>query len=122
MLIPALEFKAEVGGHYSRELRPVSSTRIRAGLLNLLLMASAAAAISPQNPSPGAGAQPRNAAPVAPSGAAVDIAQLFQAGQDALNQARLDEAERDFRQVLAESAGGGRLCESGRRLHAAQAV
>ena len=32
---------------------------------------------------------------------AADPAQLFQAGQDALNQGRLDEAERDFRQVLA---------------------
>jgi len=39
---------------------------------------------------------------VASSGATVpDIAQLFQAGQDALNQGRLDEAERDFRRVLA---------------------
>jgi len=38
---------------------------------------------------------------VAQSGAAADPAQLFRAGQDALNQGRLDEAERDFRQVLA---------------------
>ncbi len=35
------------------------------------------------------------------SGAAADPAQLFRQGQDALNQGRLDEAERDFRQVLA---------------------
>ena len=46
-------------------------------------------------------ANPRNGAPVAQSGAAADPAQLFRAGQDALNQGRLDEAERDFRQVLA---------------------
>jgi tetratricopeptide (TPR) repeat protein len=32
---------------------------------------------------------------------AADPAKLFQAGQDALNHGRLDEAERDFRQVLA---------------------
>lgn len=31
----------------------------------------------------------------------MDIAQLLQAGQDALNHGPLDEAERDFRQVLA---------------------
>jgi tetratricopeptide (TPR) repeat protein len=38
---------------------------------------------------------------MASSGASVDIAQLFQSGQDALTRGRLDEAERDFRQVLA---------------------
>jgi tetratricopeptide (TPR) repeat protein len=66
-----------------------------------LLLASLAAAISPQNPSPAAAAALRNGAPGASSGAAVDPAQLFQKGQDALNQGKLDEAERDFRQVLA---------------------
>ncbi|MCU1300272.1 MAG: tetratricopeptide repeat protein [Candidatus Sulfotelmatobacter sp.] len=34
-------------------------------------------------------------------GTAIDPAQVFVAGQTALNQGRLDEAERDFRQVLA---------------------
>ncbi|MGA7928166.1 MAG: hypothetical protein WCA20_19525 [Candidatus Sulfotelmatobacter sp.] len=53
------------------------------------------------NSSPGASAEPRNGVPTATSGAAVDIAQLLQAGQDALNHGPLDEAERDFRQVLA---------------------
>jgi tetratricopeptide (TPR) repeat protein len=38
---------------------------------------------------------------VAASGATADPAQLFQAGQAALNRGRLDEAERDFQQVLA---------------------
>jgi tetratricopeptide (TPR) repeat protein len=66
-----------------------------------LLLAGVAAAISPPNSSPGMAANPRNGAPVAQSGAAADPAQLFRAGQDALNQGRLDEAERDFRQVLA---------------------
>jgi len=50
---------------------------------------------------PGIAAKPRNGAPVKASGAAVDIPQLLLKGQDALNHGRLDEAERDFRQVLA---------------------
>ena len=45
-------------------------------------------------------AKPRNGPPVARPGAAADTAKLFQAGQDALNHGLLDEAERDFRQVL----------------------
>jgi tetratricopeptide (TPR) repeat protein len=44
---------------------------------------------------------PRNAAPGADSGAGADPAQLFQSGQEALTQNRLDEAERDFRQVIS---------------------
>jgi tetratricopeptide (TPR) repeat protein len=68
-----------------------------------LLLAGLAAAISPQNSSPGMAANPRNGGPVASSGAATDPAKLFQAGQDALNQGRLEEAERDFRQVLASN-------------------
>ena len=73
-----------------------------------LLLAGMAAAMPPQTSSPGMAPTPRNGAPVAPSGAPADPAQLFQAGQDALNQGRLDEAERDFRQVLAlnPQAGG----------------
>jgi len=41
--------------------------------------------------------------PVAVAGASSDPARLFQAGQNALTQGRLDEAERDFRAVLAVS-------------------
>jgi tetratricopeptide (TPR) repeat protein len=74
---------------------------MRAELLGWLLLASVAAGMAPQSSSPGTTAKPRDGAPVASSGAAADPAQLFQAGQDALNQGRLDEAERDFRQVLA---------------------
>jgi tetratricopeptide (TPR) repeat protein len=74
---------------------------MQAGLVGWLLLTSAAAAMPAQSSSPGTAANPRNGAPVAPSGAAEDFAQLFQAGQDALNQGRLDEAERDFRRVLA---------------------
>ena len=79
----------------------MSSTHIRLRVVIWLLLAGVAAAISPQTSSPGAPAGPRNAAPVAVSGAPADPAKLFRAGQDALNQGRLDEAERDFRQVLA---------------------
>ncbi len=73
-----------------------------------LLLAGAAAALPPQTSSQGMPSTPRNDAPVAPSGAPADPAQLFQAGQNALNQDRLEEAERDFRQVLAlnPQAGG----------------
>ena len=46
-------------------------------------------------------ANTRTAAPVAPSGAAVDIPHLLLKGEDALNHGRLDEAEHDFRQILA---------------------
>jgi tetratricopeptide (TPR) repeat protein len=68
-----------------------------------LLLASAAAAMSPQTSSPGTAMKARDGAPVASSGAASDIPQLLQAGADALNQGRLDEAERDFQQVLSEN-------------------
>jgi tetratricopeptide (TPR) repeat protein len=37
----------------------------------------------------------------------VDLAPLFQRGQDALKQGRLDEAERDFRAVLAADSKAG---------------
>ncbi len=40
-------------------------------------------------------------APAASSQGAVDLAQLFQAGQNALNQGSLDEAETYFRRALA---------------------
>jgi tetratricopeptide (TPR) repeat protein len=82
-------------------MRRVSSARIGSGLLSTLLLASAAGALSPHNPPSASAAKPPNAAPVAPSGAVVDIAQLLQAGAEALNAGRLDEAERDFRQVVA---------------------
>jgi tetratricopeptide (TPR) repeat protein len=65
------------------------------------MLAGLAAAMPPQGSSPQTAATPRKGVPVASSGAAADPAQLFQAGQDALNQGRLDEAERDFRRVLA---------------------
>lgn len=79
----------------------MSSAHLRLGVFAGLLLSCAAAALSPQTPSQQGTSNPRNAAPAAFSSAAADPAQLFLAGQDALNGGRLDEAERDFRQVLA---------------------
>ena len=86
----------------------MSSAHIRSVVVICLLLAGLAAAMPPQNPSPGTAAHPRNASPVTSSGAVADPAQLFRQGQDALNQNLLDQAERDFRQVLAlnPQAGG----------------
>jgi tetratricopeptide (TPR) repeat protein len=72
-----------------------------------VLLAGAAATTSAQTSSPGTAANPRNGPPAASSGAPADSAQVFRAGQDALNQGRLDEAERDFRQVLAVNPQAG---------------
>jgi tetratricopeptide (TPR) repeat protein len=66
-----------------------------------MLLASVAAAMPAQNTSPGTPTKPRNGAPIASSGVTADPAKLFEAGQDALKQNRLDEAERSFRKVLA---------------------
>lgn len=70
--------------------------------------------IPPQQTAPVPSANGRSGAPAASSSSnrrdatAADPAQLFQRGQDALTQGRLDEAERDFRQVLQldPQAGG----------------
>jgi len=74
---------------------------IRFGVAAWFLLAGLAVAMSPQPPSPQTAPKSRNGTPVTPSGAAANIVQLLQAGQDALNQGRLDDAERCFRQVLA---------------------
>jgi tetratricopeptide (TPR) repeat protein len=65
-----------------------------------MVSCAAFSATSPNSSPQAAPAQP-NAAPVLASGASVDPAQLFLAGQEALKQNRLDEAEHDFHQVLA---------------------
>src|SRR5947209_2420090 len=66
-----------------------------------LLLTGAAASALPQSSTPGASRKSPNSASVAANGAtAQDLPQLFQAGQDALNHGRLDEAERDFQQIL----------------------
>ncbi len=79
----------------------MSSTYLRSLFLGGLLLAGVAAAARPQDPPSAKVAKPPNGAPVASSAAPTDPAQLFQEGQDALNRGRLDEAERDFRRVLA---------------------
>jgi tetratricopeptide (TPR) repeat protein len=79
----------------------VSRAHIRPERTAWLLTATLAAVLSLQSSALAAAAQLRNGAPNAASGAAADPAQLFQAGQDALNAGRLDEAEVDFRKVLA---------------------
>src|ERR1700688_3404604 len=65
------------------------------------MVAGTATVLPAQTASPGAAAQTRDGPPAASPAAAADPARLFQAAQDALNQNRLDEAERDFRLVLA---------------------
>jgi len=73
----------------------VSSARITSKAFVLLVLLGTAVGIPPRQASPGASNH------VAGSTAgSTDPAQLFQRGQDALAHARLDEAERDFRQVL----------------------
>ncbi len=78
----------------------MSSAHVRSGLLGGLLLTSAAVLLPAQISSPKGAVTAGNGAPLATS-AAVDVRQLFQDGQAALNQNRLDEAERDFRRVLA---------------------
>jgi tetratricopeptide (TPR) repeat protein len=81
----------------------VSSTRITFEFLIWLLLLRGTMAGTSQNASPEAATRPRRSTPNAQSSAnaAPDPVQLFQHGQAALNVGRLDEAERDFRQVLA---------------------
>jgi len=85
----------------------VSRAYIRFRVVVCVLLAGAAAATSAQTSSPAAQANSRNGAPMAASGAAIDIPQLFLKGQDALSNGRLEEAERDFRQVLAANPHSG---------------
>jgi tetratricopeptide (TPR) repeat protein len=83
----------------------VSSIRIQSGLLrtllstllSLILVAAAMAPARAQNSVSTSAVKPRNGEPAA----AENPALLFQHGQEALNQGRLNEAEHDFRQILA---------------------
>jgi tetratricopeptide (TPR) repeat protein len=86
----------------------VSSAHIRPVVVVCLLLAGLAAAVPSQTSSPPMAPKPPDAAPGAFSGATADPAKLFEAGEDALNHGRLDQAERDFQQVLAlnPEAGG----------------
>jgi tetratricopeptide (TPR) repeat protein len=72
---------------------------MRSGLLGWMLLATMAVGMSRQNSS--TGTVTGSSQDAAGASSAADPVKLFQAGQDALNHGRLDEAERDFRQVLA---------------------
>jgi tetratricopeptide (TPR) repeat protein len=76
---------------------------MRSVLVGGVLIVGLAAGVFSQTSSAGAASKASKGAPVAGSQGAPDLAKSFQAGQNALNQGRLDEAERDFRQALAVS-------------------
>ncbi|MGA3350768.1 MAG: tetratricopeptide repeat protein, partial [Candidatus Sulfotelmatobacter sp.] len=79
----------------------MSRAYIRWGFLWLLFTAGAAGFLPAQNSVPKASGNSANPASTGASRASRDPAQLFQAGQDALNANRLSEAENDFREVIA---------------------
>lgn len=70
-------------------------------LVVCVLIAGLKAGMFSQSSSAGAAAKTTQSAPVARSQGPQDPAQLFQAGQNALQQGRLDEAENNFRQVIS---------------------
>jgi tetratricopeptide (TPR) repeat protein len=72
-------------------------------LPSVLLLAVVIGPANAQNsaPTPPANPQTGNAAAAATENAKQSAALIFQHGQDALNHGRLDEAEHDFRQILA---------------------
>jgi tetratricopeptide (TPR) repeat protein len=88
----------------------VSSIRIEqrllrtwSGILLSLLLGAAMVPASAQNSSPTSAAKPQisDAPAAAREHAKQQAALIFQHGEDALNRGRLNEAERDFRQILA---------------------
>ena len=85
----------------------MSSAHIWTRAVVCLLLASVATATALQSDSQATPTTPRNAAPVASSEASQDPAKLFQAGQNALKLNWLDDAERDFRRVLALNPQSG---------------
>jgi tetratricopeptide (TPR) repeat protein len=71
-----------------------------------LLLVVAGGMAGQSAPTPAMARTPKSTPGTASEGT-VDLGQLFQAGQDALNHGRLDEAEKDFKQVLALEPGVG---------------
>ena len=107
----------------------MSSVRITQLYFVLLLLAGGAMANSPRQASSAQATKTRSGAAGAQSDNAkmVDLPRLFQSGQDALNHGKLDEAERDFRQVLtADPKAGGAYANLGvvymRRKHWVKAL
>jgi tetratricopeptide (TPR) repeat protein len=85
----------------------VSSARLRSFILAALWPGCVATVRSSELFATQAAPTQRNAAPVTASGAAAEPAQIFRLGQQALQQNHLEEAERDFRQVLAANPQAG---------------
>ena len=79
----------------------MSRAHVLLRLASCLLLSGAATSASWQNSPSAASADGRQAATGAASVGVKDPAKLFASGQDALNHNRLDEAESDFRKVLA---------------------
>ena len=88
-----------------QRVRRVSSARIGLLVTNSLLAVALTAAMATQSSSPETTAKPRGTASVA--SATKDPAEIFRAGQEALNHGQLDPAERDFRAVLAADPQSG---------------
>lgn len=86
----------------------MSSARITWRCFVLLILASGTTAISRAQEPSAPQANSRHAAPAAPASVkSADLGLTFQHGQDALTHGRLDEAEQDFRQVLAADPTSG---------------
>jgi tetratricopeptide (TPR) repeat protein len=74
---------------------------MRSVLVGGVVIVGLAAGMFSQTSSAGAPSKTPKGAPAAGSQGTEDLAQIFQAGQNALQQGRLDEAESDFRRALA---------------------
>jgi tetratricopeptide (TPR) repeat protein len=91
----------------------VSRVRITSGwlstLVSLILFAAAITPFRAQNSASTAAARPKSGEQTAGAGEdpSSQTKRIFQHGQEALNQGRLDEAERDFRQVLTLDSQSG---------------
>ena len=88
-----------------QRVRRVSSARIGLLVTNSLLAVALTAAMVAQSSSPETTVKPHGTASVA--SATKDPAEIFRAGQEALNHGQLDAAERDFRAVLAADPQSG---------------
>jgi Tfp pilus assembly protein PilF len=97
----------------------VSSIRIEqrllrtwSGILLSLLLGAAMVPASAQNSSPTSAAKPQtsDAPAAAPENAKQQAARIFQHGEDPLNRGRLNEAEHDFRLILALDPQAGAAC------------
>ena len=84
----------------------MSSAHLRIAVLASLFLCCAAGVPALQKPYQPAASDPRDDTPASPA-ATVDPAQLFKAGQQALQENRLNDAESDFRRVLAANPGVG---------------